>query len=53
MPQDDQGRYVREWTVRFGGRERIGVDAIDSQTFNTDSDDDYRANIWGIPYRIE
>jgi hypothetical protein len=53
MPQDEQGRYVREWTVRFGGRERIGVDAIDSQTFNTDSEDDYRANGWGIPYRIE
>jgi hypothetical protein len=53
MPQDDEGRYVREWTVRFPGRERIAVDAIDSQTFNTDSDDDYRANVWGIPYRIE
>jgi hypothetical protein len=53
MEQDDQGRYVREWTVRFNGRERIGVDAIDSQTFNTDSEDDYRANAWGIPYRIE
>jgi hypothetical protein len=53
MAVDDQGRYVREWTVRFPGRERLTVDAIDSQTFNTDSDDDYRANGWGIPYRIE
>lgn len=53
MGLDDEGRYVREWTVRFSGRERIAVDAIDSQTFNTDSEDDYRANIWGIPYRIE
>jgi hypothetical protein len=53
MEPDEQGRYLREWTVRFTGRERIAVDAIDSQTFNTGSEDDYRANIWGIPYRIE
>jgi hypothetical protein len=53
MRETETGEFVREWTVRFTGRERIGVDAIDSQTFNTDSDDDYRANVWAIPYRIE
>lgn len=53
MEEDDQGRFVRTWTVRFAGRERMAVDAIDAQTFATDADDDYRANVWGIPYRIE
>jgi hypothetical protein len=53
MRQRDDGLFVRHWIVRFGGRERMVVDAIDSQTFNTDSEDDYRANGWGIPYRIE
>ncbi len=45
--------YERSWVVRHSGRGRVAVDAIDSQTFMTDSDDDYRANIWGIPYIIE
>jgi hypothetical protein len=53
MIPNDEGQFVREWTVRHDGRERIAVDAMDSQTFNTDTDDDYRANGWGIPYRIE
>lgn len=53
MRQRDDGLFVRHWIVRFGGRERMAVDAIDSQTFNTDSEDDYRASGWGIPYRIE
>jgi hypothetical protein len=53
MRQRDDGVFVRHWIVRFAGRERIVVDAIDAQTFNTDTEDDYRANGWGIPYRIE
>ncbi len=53
MRETEAGVFVREWTARFTGRERITVDAIDSQTFNTDSEDDYRANVWAIPYRIE
>jgi hypothetical protein len=53
MRQRDDGVFVRHWIVRFPGRERIVVDAIDSQAFNTDTEDDYRANGWGIPYRIE
>ena len=53
MRQRDDGLYVRHWIVRFTGRQRMIVDAIDSQAFNTDSEDDYRANSWGIPYRIE
>lgn len=53
MRERDDGAFVRHWIVRFAGRERMVVDALDSQTFNTDSEDDYRANGWGIPYRIE
>lgn len=53
MRRRDDGVFVRHWIVRFAGRERMVVDAIDAQAFNTDSDDDYRANGWGIPYRIE
>jgi hypothetical protein len=53
MRETATGEFVREWTVRFTGRERITVDAIDSQTFNTDGEDDYRASVWAIPYRIE
>jgi hypothetical protein len=53
MRQATDGTFVRHWIVRFTGRERMVVDAIDSQAFNTDSEDDYRANSWGIPYRIQ
>jgi hypothetical protein len=53
MRRRDDGLFVRYWIVRFAGRERMVVDALDSQTFNTDAEDDYRANGWGIPYRIE
>lgn len=49
---DEPGVYARSWTVRQTGRERIAVDAIDSQTFVTESEDDYRANIWGVPYMV-
>ena len=53
MVQGDDGvHYERSWTARHIGRSRIAVDAIDAETFTTESEDDYRANIWGIPYRI-
>ena len=51
--QGDMGPYYeRSWSVRHAGRSRIAVDAIDAQTFTTESEDDYRASIWGIPYHI-
>lgn len=52
MTDNGDGTWTRTWTVRFNGRERIMVDAIDSQAFNTDAEDDYRGNVWGVPYRI-
>jgi hypothetical protein len=50
--EGDPGVYARTWTVRQTGRERIAVDALDSRTFVTESEDDYRANIWGVPYMV-
>jgi hypothetical protein len=44
--------YELAWHARRTGRARIAVDAIDAETFTTESEDDYRANIWGVPYRI-
>jgi len=52
MDVNPAGDYVRSWTVRHPGRERIGVDAIDSQSFQAGADKEYRSNAWGIPYRI-
>jgi hypothetical protein len=49
---DQPGVYARSWTVRQTGRERVAVDAIDAQTFVTQSEDDYRANVWGVPYIV-
>lgn len=48
----DGPHYELSWMARRIGRARLAVDAIDAQTFMTESEDDYRANIWGIPYRI-
>ncbi|MFQ5702681.1 MAG: hypothetical protein ACE5HT_01510 [Gemmatimonadales bacterium] len=44
--------YELSWSAKRIGRARLAVDAIDAQTFMTQSEDDYRANIIGIPYRI-
>ncbi len=49
---DEGVYYERRWVARHSGRARAAVDAIDAQTFATESEDDYRANIWGVPYRI-
>jgi hypothetical protein len=49
---DTDTYYELSWNARHTGRSRIAVDAIDAETFTTESADDYRANIWGVPYRI-
>lgn len=46
----DLGEYVTGWVVRHSGREHVMVDALDSGSFGLDGE--YRANIWGVPYRI-
>lgn len=52
MRRSDDGTWFLTWQVRQDGRQRLIVDAIDSQTFNSDTEDDYRSEIWGVPYRI-
>lgn len=47
------GAFVRTWVVRLGGRARFAVDALDAGTFETAAGNDYRANIWAVPFRIE
>ncbi len=49
----DAPHYVRSWEVLAPGRERIAVDLIASQSFAVTDEDDYNANVWGIPYIIE
>lgn len=46
-------RYVRSWEIRQTGRERLVVDAIDEGAFDIETEGGYRANVWGIPYRVE
>jgi hypothetical protein len=55
MDQADEAgtEWVLSWTARQTGRERIGVDAIDAETFTTETEDDYRASVWGVPYLVE
>jgi hypothetical protein len=47
------GLYERTWVVQQDGRERLVVDAIDAGSFALDVPDNYRANLWAIPYRVE
>jgi hypothetical protein len=29
------------------------VDALDSESLQTQAGDDYRANLWAVPYRVQ
>lgn len=55
MRMEDQGdgTFSLSWVVQQRGRERVIVEALDAQSFVTPTADDYRANIWGIPYKIQ
>ena len=52
MEDNGDGTWTRSWIARHDGHQRQMVDAIDSQTFSTDTDDDYRSEVWGVPYQI-
>ncbi len=51
MRPNDDGTWNIGWTVRRPGIARMAVDAIDSEALQTQSGDNYRANIWAFPYR--
>ncbi len=51
MHDNGDGSWTMGWTVRRPGIARMAVDAIDSETLQTQSGDNYRANLWAFPYR--
>ena len=51
MHLNDDGSWTMGWRVRRAGIARMAVDAIDSEALQTQSGDNYRANIWAFPYR--
>jgi hypothetical protein len=53
MQDDGNGDFERSWVVRFTGRDRFVVDALDAATLELGSADNYRSNEWGIPFRVE
>lgn len=53
MANNGDGTFSRTWLVRRTGVERFIVDAIDAATLERGALDNYAANEWGIPYRID
>jgi hypothetical protein len=53
MIDDGNGDFERSWVVRFTGRDRFVVDALDAATLELGTADNYRSNEWGIPFRVE
>jgi hypothetical protein len=53
MHDNSDGSFTLSWVAQQRGRERIIVEALDAQTFVTATDDDYRSNVWAIPYEIQ
>jgi hypothetical protein len=51
MQNNGDGTWTVGWTVRRPGIARMAVDAIDSEALQTQTGDNYRANIWAFPYR--
>ena len=53
MQDNGDGTYTRTWVAHTTGRDRFAVDALDAATLELGSTDNYRANVVGIPFRIE
>ncbi|MBI4503872.1 MAG: hypothetical protein HY700_22255 [Gemmatimonadetes bacterium] len=53
MHDDGDGSFSLSWVAAQKGRERIIVEALDAQSFVTPTADDYRANVWAVPYQIQ
>jgi len=51
MTDNGDGSWTSRWRVRRAGFGRFLVDALDSETLQTEHGDDYRANLWAVPYR--
>ena len=53
MVDNGDNSYSLRWVAQQRGRERIIVEALDTQGFVTPTGDDYRANVWAVPYQIQ
>lgn len=53
MTDAGNGDFSLAWIVRYTGRDRFVVDALDAATLQLGTADNYRANEWGIPFRVE
>ena len=53
MVDNGNGEYELTWVVRYAGRDRFVIDALDAATLQLGTADNYRSNEWGIPFRIE
>jgi hypothetical protein len=53
MQDGGDNSYSLSWVAQQYGRERIIVEALDAQSFVTPTADDYRANVWAVPYQIQ
>lgn len=51
MLDNGDGTFTIGWRVRRPGIGRMAVDALDSETLQTQTGDNYRANLWAFPYR--
>jgi hypothetical protein len=53
MEEASDGTFGIRWVAQQRGKERIIVEALDAESFVTPTADDYRANVWGVPYLIQ
>lgn len=53
MTDAGTGDFSLQWIVRYTGRDRFVVDALDAATLELGTADNYRANEWGIPFRVQ
>jgi hypothetical protein len=53
MADNGNGTWTAGWTARRTGIGRLAVDALDSESLQTQAGDDYRANLWAVPYRVQ
>lgn len=53
MTRVDDTTFTAHWVVRRSGRALIGIDALDSETLATETGDDYRSELWGVPVRVQ
>jgi len=53
MRNNGDGTWSRTWVVQRTGIDRFIIDAIDAATLERGTLNNYAANEWGIPYRID